>query len=192
MTLEQLFKAGVFNSARNTAYRRLLVLRRGKLINGGQLGRGRMYYYLAPRGGEAIGLVLPWYAKVYRNAGIDVVLKHLVACDFALATGVEYLPRREVLSRWMDADYDVLAKCFRGSDLFFEKEDMLHVLVIDYQYSLKYLVERVRLYGRLPPELREKLVVNFLVFAETRQQQVLELAKDVGMRVKVLKANWKY
>ncbi len=192
VTLEQLFKAGIFTSSQNTAYKRLLVLRRGKLINAGRLANNRMYYYLSPRGGETIGLVLPWYAKVYRIAGLDVVLKHLVACDFALATGVEYLPRREVLDRWMAADYDVLARCFRGGDLFFEKGGLLHVLVIDYRYSLKYLAERVKLYSRLPPGIREQLAVDFLVFSETRQRQVLKLAKDVGMRVNVLKANWKY
>lgn len=118
VTLEQLFKAGVFSGAHKTAYKRLLVLRRGKLINGGQLSCGRIYYYLAPKGGETIELLLPWYAKIYKNAGVDVVLKHLVACDFALALGIQYLAHREVLGRWMGADYDVLAKCFRGADLF--------------------------------------------------------------------------
>ncbi|WP_166512319.1 hypothetical protein [Desulfallas thermosapovorans] len=190
--MEQLFKAGVFCNAHNTAYKRLLVLRRGKFINCGQLSNGRMYYYLTPRGGEAVGLTVPWYSKIYRNAGVDVVLKHLVACDFALALGVEYLPRREVLDRLMAADYDVLAGCFRSSDLFFEKDGQLNVLVVDYQYSLKYLAERVRLYSRLPPEVRGQLVVNFLVFSETRQKRVLQLAADAGVRVKVLRANWKY
>ena len=191
-TLDQLFKVGVFDGARITAYKRLLVLRRGNLIKGGQLGCGGLYYYLAPRGGELIGLALPWFAKVYRNAGMDMVLKHLVACDFALAMEVEYLPGREVLSRWMDVDYDLLAKCFRGSDLFFEKDGVLNVLVVDYQLSLKYLAERVRLYSRLPVYLREQLIVNFLVFSATRQKQVLKAAADSGVRVKVLKANWKY
>lgn len=191
-TQDQLQKAGVFTGAYNTCYKRLLALRRGKLIHSGRLSCGKMYYYLTPRGGEAVGLVIPWYAKLYRNAGMDVVLKHLVACDFALAVGIEYLPRREVLGRWMEADYDVLAKCFRCSDLFFEKESVLNALVIDYQYSLKYLTERVKLYSRLPPGIREQLVINFLTFSETRQKQLIKVAADAAIRVKVLKANWKY
>ncbi|SFF97536.1 hypothetical protein SAMN05660649_00289 [Desulfotomaculum arcticum] len=192
VTLDQLFKSNIFTSTYKTAYKRLLVLRRGKLINGGQLSCGRIYYFLTPHGGEKIGLALPWYAKVYRNAGMDVVLKHLVACDFAFALSIEYLSRQDILSRWMDADYDVLAKCFRSSDLFFEKDGVLQVLVIDYRYSLKYLVERIKLYSRLPLDMREQLIINFLVFSETRQKQVLKAAADSGVRVKVLKANWKY
>jgi len=192
-TLEQLFKAGVFNGARITAYKRLLVLRRGNLIRSGQLGCGKLYYFLAPKGGELIGLVVPWFAKTYRNAGMDLVLKHLVACDFALAMGVDYLPRREVLSRWMDVNYDLLAKCFRGSDLFFENDGVLNVLVVDYQLSLKYLGNKVKLYAQLPLVIREHLVVTFLVFSEVRQRCVLRLKDGVsGLKVRALKGNWKY
>lgn len=187
-----MFKAGIFVSAQNTAYKRLLVLRRAKLIDAGRLSCGKMYYHLTPRGGEEAGLNVPWYSKMYRNAGVDVVLKHLVACDFALAVGVEYLHRRDVLGRWMDADYDVLAKCFRGSDLFFERDGGLQVLVIDYQYALKYLGERVKLYSRLPPGIRGQLVINFLTFSETRQKQILKAAADAAVKIKVLRANWKY
>jgi len=167
-------------------------LRRAKLISTGLLGSRRIYYYLTPKGGEVIGLTVPWYARIYRNACVDTVLKSLVACDFALALGIEYLPRREVLNRWMDADYDVLARCLRSSDLFFEKDGWLHVLAIDYQYSLKYLMERVKQYSRLPPAIREQLVIDFLVFSEAKQKQVLKAAADSGVKVKVLKANWKY
>ncbi|SFR14998.1 hypothetical protein [Desulfoscipio geothermicus] len=192
VTLEQLFKAGLFSSAYNTCYKRLLALRRASLIKSGRLSCGRLYYYLTPLGGEEIGLAVPWYARIFRNAGVDTVLKCLVACDFALAMGIEYLPRREVLSRWMDADYDVLKRCLRSSDLFFEKDGWLHVLAIDYQYSLKYLAERIKLYSRLPSGIRQQLMINFLVFSESRQKQVMKAAADSGVKVKVIKANWKY
>lgn len=74
----------------------------------------------------------------------------------------------------------------------FERDGQLNVLVIDYQYSLKYLAGRVKLYSRLPPEIRGQLLVNYLVFTEIRQKQVIKAAAGMGVRVKVLKANWKY
>ncbi|OAT86811.1 hypothetical protein A6M21_16490 [Desulfotomaculum copahuensis] len=192
VTTEQLQKAGIFKTARKKAYNRVLALRQVNLIKAGRLESGQLYYYLAPRGGEIIGIDDPWYAKRYRDAGGDVVLKHLVACDFALALGIEYLPHQEVLNRLMAASYDVLAKCVRGNDLFYENGGLLHTLIIDYQYSLKYLSERIKLYSRLPPGVRNQLVVDFLVFDETRQKQILRAARETGLKIKALKANWKY
>ncbi len=190
--MDQLIKAGIFTTSRKRAYNRLLVLRRANLIKACRLNCGQMYYYLSPRGGETLGLPDLWYSKLYRNAGADTVLRSLIACDFALAADISYLPRQEVLSQLMTASYDVLAKCLRSNDLLYKKGDLLHVLIIDYQYSLKYLAERIRLYSRLPVEIQGRLMINILVFSKTRQEQVLRITRESGVRVRVLRANWKY
>ncbi|OPX85780.1 MAG: hypothetical protein A4E53_03375 [Pelotomaculum sp. PtaB.Bin104] len=191
-TLDQLIKVGIFLTSRKKAYNRLLSLRRANLVNSYRLSCGQVYYYLAPKGGEVIDLPNMWHSKIYRNAGMDTVVKSLITCDFALAMGIDYLPRQEVLNCFIEANYSLLEKCLRSSDLFYEKGGALNVLVIDYQYSFKYLAEKLKLYSRLPLEIRDKVTVNFLLFDETRQKQILRVAKDFRIRVKALKANWKY
>lgn len=191
-TVGQLQKAGIFKTSRKKCYNRLLVLRRAGLIKAGQLPRGELYYYLTPLGGEVAGLAIPWYSRWYKNARTETVVRHLVQCDFALAAGIDYLTREEVLGQLMDADYGTLAEIFRSKDLFFQKDGRLHTLIIDYHLTIKYLQERLRAYSRLPPAWREKITVVVLVFNEVKREQVKRAAGDARVQVKILKADWKY
>ncbi len=192
-TLEQMFKAGIFNSAYHTCYKRLLSLRNAKLINSDLLPCGKAYYYLAPRGGEVISLSFPWYAKVYRNASVDTVLHHLIHCDFSMAMGgIDYITKEEALSYLIDADFDTLEGIFRANDRYFIKDGILQALVVDYGLSMKYIVYRVKSYSRLPAQLHQKVLLLMLVFSESKREYAMKAAADSGVMVKVLKGNWKY
>lgn len=189
--MEQLQKAGIFKTAYKTCYKRLIVLQSMKLIKINKLPGGLMFYQLLPRGGEMIDLKDSWYSSRYRCAKSTVV-NQLVLTDFALAMGIDYLPRDKALGMFFKADYDAILKVSRLSDTYYEKEGTLHVLVVDNQLSMKYFQERVRAYSGLPVELRGGLAVVFLVFSEAKKSQVMKMASGAGVKVKVLKASWKY
>jgi hypothetical protein len=121
-----------------------------------------------------------------------MVLKSLTACDYALATQIEYISRRDALDRLKAASYDVLKACLRGGQLYYLRGGLLHALVIDYGLSLKYMAQIVNTYCRLPPELRNEVVLDFLVFSEIRQKQVTALRRGAGVEVTAILANWKY
>lgn len=190
-TVEQLQKAGIFKAAYKTCYHRLAVLQSAKLIKSNKLPGGLLYYQLLPKGGEVIELADSWYSARYRCAKSTVV-NQLVLTDFALAMGINYLSRETALKRFLDASYDNLLKVSRLSDVYYEKDGALHVLVVDNQLSMKYFQERVKSYSGLPVELRGGLVVVFLVFSEAKKIQVLKVAACSGVKVKVFKAAWKY
>ena len=95
----------------------------------------------------------------------------MVLTDYALAMGIEYLFREKALERFFDASYDVLLKVSRLSDIYYEKDGLLHVLVVDNQLSMKYFTERVRAYSNLPLEMRHSLAVVFLVFSEVKKSR---------------------
>lgn len=190
-TVEQLQKAGIFHTAYNTCYKRLHLMQKAGLIKAIRLKNGKLVYYLSPGGGEVIGLVDSWHSKRYRCAASTVV-NQLVLVDFALAMKVDYLPREKALERFVAASYDALARISRLSDVYYEKDGMLHVLVVDRKLSMKYFQERVKAYSGLPVELRDGLVVVFLVFSEAKKNQVLRLAAGGPVRVKVYKSSWKY
>ncbi|OPX92604.1 MAG: hypothetical protein A4E53_00395 [Pelotomaculum sp. PtaB.Bin104] len=189
-TIEQLQKAGIFKAAYKTCYHRLAVLQGAKLVKSNKLPGGLLYYQLLPRGGEMLELADSWYSSRYRCA-ISKVVNQLVLTDFALAVGVDYLPREKALKRFLDASYDNLLKVSRLSDVYYEKDGLLHVLVVDNQLSMKYFQERAKAYSNLPAGLREGVVVVFLVFSEAKRNHMMKLAGS-GVRIKVLKATWKY
>lgn len=191
-TIEQLRKAGVFAASNKRCYKRLLLLRKAGLIRIGQLAGGQAYYHLLPKGGEVIGLQYPWYSRVYRGAGDSTVLQCLVFCDYAQAVGIEYLSTGELLERISAANYDVLKKIIRSQDRFYEKDGLLYALVVDFGLSMKYLSERAGAYARLPVVIGEKLIVVFLTFNDAKKDAVARVVKDSGLKVKLLKANWKY
>jgi len=184
-TVEQLMKAGIFCSSVKKCVARLAVLRKNGYIKSYRLANGKLFYCLTPKAGEAIDLPDAWYR--YRFAR-STVINQLILTDFALAIGIEYLPRENVLERFMKAKYSDLRRVFRSNDVFYEKDGVLHVLIIDNQLSLKYFSERIRAYSKLPGT-RENIVI--LVFSDTKKSQVVKLAGG-NVKIKVLKANWKY
>lgn len=168
-----------------------MILRNNGLVKSSRLNSGKMYYCLTPRGGEVIDLEDSWYSARYRCAKSTVV-NRLILIDFALAMGIDYLPREKALGRFLEANYDALVRVSRLSDVYYEKDGVLHVLVVDNQLSMKYFQERVKAYSGLPAELREGLEVVFLVFSDAKKSQVIRLAAGAGVKIKVLKASWKY
>lgn len=189
-TVEQLQKAEIFRSSPKKCSNRLLILRNYGFVKSYRLSTGKLFYVLTPKGGEAIDLVDSWHSTRYRFAK-STVINHLVLIDFALAMGIDYLPREKALERFLGASYSALLKVSRLSDTYYEKDGILHVLVVDNQLSMKYFAERVKAYSKLPAELRDSLVIVFLVFSEAKRSQVMKLASS-RVRIKVLKANWKY
>lgn len=190
-TIEHLFRDGIFDTATTkfkTAYRRLYVLGDRKLIRSRPLPAGQLFYHLLPRGGEMIGLTDDWYSLRYRCAP-STIIKELLKIDFALAMNVKYLSQREVLARLMEADYGALAGISRTTDVFYEKDGLLHVLVMDTRLTTKYFQERVKAYAKLPPA---SIAVVFLTFSEAKKEQALRLAAGSAVQVKVLKSKWKY
>jgi len=153
-----------------------------------RLANGKLFYCLTPKGGEEIDLPDAWHSSRYRFAR-STVINQLILTDFALAMGIEYLPREKVLERFMEAKYSDLRRVFRSNDVFYEKDGVLYVLIIDNQLSLKYFSERIRAYSKLPGT-RENIVIVILVFSDTKKSQVVKLAG--GVKIKVLKASWKY
>lgn len=188
--MEQLQKAGIFCTSSKKCSRRLSILLANGFIRSYCLNTGKLFYILAPKGGEAINLVESWHSSRYRFAQ-STVTNQLILTDFALAMGIDYLPREKVLERFLKADYGALLKVSRLSDNYFEKDNILHVLVIDNQLSLKYFTERVKAYSKLPTDLRDSMMIVFLVFTEAKKIQVLKLSSG-RIRIKVLKAIWKY
>jgi hypothetical protein len=190
-TLEQLRKADIFLTSRKRAYHRLYELCQGEYLKARILDRGQLYYYLTPKGGEAAGFLDMYWSSRYRDARRDLILKTLTACDFSLA-GVEYISQKEVLERLKSAPYDILKSCLKGQQLYYVQGNMLHVLTIDYDLSLKYLAQKVKTYSRLPSGLRSEVALDFLVFSETRQTQVKALSKRSSVTVTAILGNWKY
>ena len=176
-TLEQLQKAGIFLTSRKRAYHRLYELCQGEYLKARILDRGQLYYYLTPKGGEAAGFLDLYWSSRYRDARRDLILKALTACDFSLAAGVEYISQKEALERLKSAPYDTLKSCLKGQQLYYVQVNMLHVLTIDYDLSLKYLAQKIKTYSWLPSGLRSEVVLDFLVFSETRQTQIKALSK---------------
>lgn len=190
-TVEQLQKTGIFCSSLKKCSSRLSNLRTNGLIKSYRLNTGKLFYILSPRGGEAIDLVDSWHSARYRFA-ISTVVNQLILTDFALAMGIDYLPREKALERFLKASYGDLLKVSRLSDTYYEKDNLLHVLVVDNQLSMKYFAERVKAYSKLPPDLQDNMMIVFLVFTEAKRNQVLKLSSGGRVRIKVLKANWKY
>ncbi|OQA09373.1 MAG: hypothetical protein BWY65_01119 [Firmicutes bacterium ADurb.Bin373] len=189
-TVEQLLRAGIFCASAKKCGARLAILRGNGFIKSYRLDTGKLFYILTPRGGEVIELTDSWHSSRYRFAQ-STVINQLVLTDFALAMGIEYLAREKALERFMAARYGELIKVSRLSDTYYEKDSLLHVLVVDNQLSMKYFAQRVSAYSNLPAGMRDSLVVVFLVFSESKKSQVLKLAVG-GIRIKVLKAKWKY
>jgi hypothetical protein len=191
-TLQQLQKAGIFLTTRKRAYIRLLQLCKGEYLKAGILGKGQLYYYLTSKGGEAADFPDLYWSSRYRDAKRDLVLKTLTACDFSLAAGVEYISKQDVLERLKSAPYDILKSCLQGQQHYYVQGNMLHVLNIDYNLSLKYLAQKIKTYSRLPSGLRNGVVLDFLVFSETRQTQVKAVSKKSAIMVTAILGNWKY
>lgn len=160
-------------------------------IRASSLVSGKLYYFLTSRGGEIIDLEETWYSSRYRPAK-STVINQLVLTDFALSMGIEYLSRDAALERFIHADYDAFNKISRLSDNYFVKDDKLNVLVIDNQLSMKYFHERIAAYSRLPTTFHDVITVVFLVFTEAKRKQVIKISADSQVRIKVMKANWKY
>jgi hypothetical protein len=191
-TLEQLQKSGVFQTSRKRAYHRLYELCQAEYLKARILDRGQLYYYLTPKGGEAVGFLDPYWSSRYRDARRDLILKALTACDFSLAAGVEYISQKDALERLKSASYDTLKSCLQGQQLYYVRGNVLHVLTIDYNLSLKYLAQKIKTYSRLPSGLRSEAALDFLVFSETRQAQVKALSKKSSVMVTAILGNWKY
>jgi hypothetical protein len=189
-TVEQLQNAGVFHTSYKKCSSRLAILRKNGFIKSYRLNTGRLFYVLTPKGGEAIDLFDNWHSARYRFAQ-STVINQLILTDFALAMGIEYLPRKKALERFLKADYGELLKVSRLNDNYFEKDGVLHVLVVDNRLGLKYFSERVKAYAKLSAELRDRIIVVFLVFNEVKKSQVGKL-NGGEVRIKVFKANWKY
>lgn len=190
-TVEQLQKAGIFCSSPKKCGSRLAILRGNGYVKSYRLSTGKLFYVLTPRGGEIIDLADSWYSTRYRFAH-STVINQLILVDFALAMQIEYLSREKALERFLKANYGELLKVSRLSDIYYEKNGLLHVLVVDNQLSMKYFAERVKAYSKLPADLRENMTVVFLVFADAKKNQVLKLSAGSRVRIKVLKAKWKY
>jgi hypothetical protein len=191
-TLEQLQKTGIFLTSRKRAYHRLYELCQGEYLKSRTLDGGRLYYHLTPKGGEAAGFPDPYWSSRYRDARRDLVLKTLTACDFSLAVGVAYITQKDVLERLKSASYDTLKSCLKGQQLYYLQGNVLHVLTIDYNLSLKYLAQKIKAYSRLTSGLRSEVTLDFLVFSETRQAQVKALSKKSSVIVTAILGNWKY
>ncbi len=189
--MEQLQKAGIFSSSLKKCSNRLSILRNHGFIKSDRLNSGKLYYALTPKGGEVIELADSWYSARYRCAKSTVVNK-LVLTDFALALGIDYMSRDKALEKFFEASYDALLKISRLSDVYYVKDNLLHVLVVDNHLSMKYFSHKVKAYSDLPPELRGGLAVVFLVFNDAKKNIVMKLAAGTGVRVKVIKSNWKY
>lgn len=168
------------------------MLRNSGLIQLGQLAGGQAYYHLLPKGGEIIELKCPWYSSLYRGAKDSTVVQHLVFCDYAQAVGIEYLSLEESLKGMSESNYDVLKKIIKSNDRFYEQNGLLHALVVDFGLSMKYLAERAGAYTKLPDILRESLEVVFLTFNDAKKDAVARVLNGSGLRVRLLKANWKY
>lgn len=192
-TADHLLRAGIYNSSRKKCVARLSALRKSGYLKSYRLPTGHHFYLVTPKGGEAIGLLDAWHSIRYRPPAVSTIINQLVAVDFALAAGIDqYLSRQVVLDRFLEADYSVLLKILKSTDRFYQKDGVLHALVIDHQLSLKYLAERAKAYSNLPPSVRENLTVVFLVFSETKKAQILNMVAGSKARIKVFKANWKY
>lgn len=150
------------------------------------------YYYLQPLGAEKINLSIPWYSKIFKDAADNSVVQYLVHCDYAQAIGIDYLPSGEALQRLSVSGYDVLKKVIKGQDRFYYHQGILHALVVDFGLSAKYLSERATAYARLPLMLKENIVVVFLVFNDTKKDLIARNVHDSGLRIRLLKARWKY
>ncbi|MCL5290720.1 MAG: hypothetical protein M1489_06835 [Firmicutes bacterium] len=191
-TIAQLRKAGIFSASDKRCYKRLLLLRNSGLIQSIQLAGGQTYYHLLPKSGEIIGLKYPWYSSIFRGAGDSTAVQYLVFCDYAQAAGIDYLSTEESLRRISASNYDVLKKIIKSHDRFYEQNGLLHAMVVDFGLSMKYLAERAGAYARLPVVLRESLVVVFLTFNDAKKDAVARAVNGSGLKVKLLKANWKY
>lgn len=189
--MEQLQKAGIFNSSAKKCNERLSILRKNGLIKSGRLNSANLYYMLTPRGGEKIDLLDSWYSSRYRCAK-STVINQLVLTDFALAAEIDYLPQKKAVGKFLEANFDALIKVSRLSDCYYEQDGILHILVVDNQLSMKYFQERVRAYSGLPADLLGSLAVVLLVYSEAKKNQVMKLAAGAGVRIKVIKSNWKY
>jgi len=159
-TVEQLQKAKIFCSSYKKCSSRLLILRSNGLIKSYPLNSGKLFYILTPKGGEAIDLPDYWHSRRYRFAQ-SMVINQLILVDFALAMGIDYLPRKTALERFLKASYGELLKVSHLSDTYYEKDGLLHVLVVDNQLTMKYFSERVKAHSKLPADLRDGLVVVF-------------------------------
>ncbi len=191
-TLEQLLKSGIFLTTQKRAYHRLYELCRGGYLNADTLDKGQLYYYLTQKGGEASGFPDMYWSRRYRDARRDMVLKTLTACDFSLAAGVEYISKQEMLESLKSTSYDILKSCLQGQQLYYARGNMLHVLIIDYDVSLKYLAQKIKTYSRLTSGLHGEVALDILVFSETRQAQVKFLSKKSTVTVTAILGNWKY
>ncbi|AEF95041.1 hypothetical protein Desca_2202 [Desulfotomaculum nigrificans CO-1-SRB] len=191
-TIEQFIKAKIFQTSRKRCYNRLLQLCKGRYIQSHRLARGQMYYHLLPDGAEMAGLNLPWYSRMFKGASDSTVVQYLVWCDYAQACNISYLSTRQAFQELSKASYDTLKRVIKGQDRFYYQNDILHALVADFGLSTKYLSERAAAYSKLPAAIKDRLTVVFLVFNDTKRNAVARAVRDSGLRVKLLKAKWKY
>ncbi len=191
-TVEQLIKAGIFQTSHKRCYNRLLQLCKGRYIAANRLARGQMYYHLLPDGAEILGLTIPWYSRLFKSASDSTVVQYLVWCDYAQACKISYLSSKQAFQELSQASYDALKRVIKGQDRFYYQDDILHALVADFGLSTKYLSERAAAYSKLPAAIKDRLTVVFLVFNDTKRHAVARAVQHSGLKVKILKAKWKY
>lgn len=191
-TPDQLIKAGIFKCSRKRCLNRLIDLKKDGFLKSGRLSQGQAYYFLTPAGGEVAGLLDPWYSRRYKDARENKVVRELIYTDFAITMGVKYLERKVVFELLNRAGYETLNKIFKAQDHYFKINEVLHVLVLDYYYSLKSLAARVSAYTKLPHDLRDKVVINILTFSLSRKAQLARLITKYPINVKIYKADLKY
>lgn len=195
-TIEQLAKAGIFNTTKKRCYIRLLDLCKDSYIKSNQLANRTMYYHLLSKGAEILGINLPWYSRIFKGAGDSRVIQHLTFCDYAQAMSIEYIPFVRAVKNgnnlMQTIGYDTLKGVVCSQDRFYYHQGELHALVVDFGLSLKYMTQRANNYARLPAEVKNKLTVVFLVFTEGKRLTVAKAIQDSGLKAKIMKANWKY
>lgn len=191
-TVDQLLKAGIFQTSRKRCYNRLLQLVKGGYIQSQILAKGQGYYHLLPAGAETVGLNFPWYSRMFKGASDSTAVQYLVWCDYAQACKISYLPTRQAYQELSMASYDALKRVIKGQDRFYYQGNILHAIVADFGLSIKYLSERASAYSKLPPAIKDRLTVVFLVFNDTKRNAVAKAVQNSGLQVKLLKANWKY
>ena len=84
----------------------------------------------------------------------------------------------------------VKSHVIKNTDLLYEKDGVLNILIIDSNYSQNYLTGKIRLYSQVA--LDTALMVNFLVFTEARRNLMTKLANKNGLKSIIIKGNWKY
>lgn len=188
-TADQLIRVGLFKN-RKKCLNRLLLLAKAGYLRSGKLPNRQLFYSLTAKAGEAAGIEKPYYSSFYRSVSVNTIIHQLIACDFALAVGAEYLSKEEVFKELKDADYSTLIKVFKSNDRFFVRGERLSVLVIDNMLSTKYLCERIKMYSSLPANVRDRLEVTVLVFSDSKKVQVSRVG--AGVKLRVVKTNFKY